>query len=179
MPIQPRGSEVESLTRELLDKLRAHRAELEAEIARTSETISVLERQLSLPPTEAKVVHGPTIFAEGRKDEALLENVNRFAFKRNAFFGKTQRDAVVALLRAVREPLTINQMIDTLKSTGYQFKAQSPYRVLYGILRDAPEIQKHGTQYGLVEWKDSPPTANGAAMAEVELVEEQQDGGSD
>jgi hypothetical protein len=169
--ITPHGiGDVDSLTRELLEKLRANNAELKAQVAKNLETIAVLERRLNLVPMDESVLTSGLVPDVQQKESSGVDKPSdRFTFKRNAFFGLKQRQAVIALLRAVGEPLAINDMLEILQATGYPFGAQSPYRVLHGTLREAPEIQKQGTSYGLKEWQGKPP-ANGHSANKPRLV---------
>ncbi len=170
MPI----NDVDSLTRELLEKLRATNEDLKAQVAKNLDTIKVLERRLNLVPMDGSLLESILTSAtvpqvQQKESSGADKPATRFTFKRNAFFGLKQKQAVIALLRAVGEPLVINDMLEILQGTGYPFGAQSPYRVLHGILRDAPEIQKQGTSYGLKEWQGKPP-ANGHHANKPRLV---------
>jgi hypothetical protein len=166
MPI----NDVDGLTRELLEKLRASNADLKVQLAKNLETIAVLERRLNLVPMEESAQASVTMpEVQQRESSGVDKPAARFTFRRNAFFGLKQKQAVIALLSAVGEALTINEMLEILKATGYPFNAQSPYRVLHGILREAPEIQKQGSSYGLKEWQGKPP-ANGHHASKPRLV---------
>jgi len=47
-------------------------------------------------------------------------------------------------------------MIATLTRSGFSFKAQSPYRVLWKTLGETSEVKKQGSLYGLKELTDPP-----------------------
>jgi hypothetical protein len=159
MPI----SEVDVLTRELLEKLRARNVELKDEMARNLEVINVLERRVNLAPMEESAeafVSTPEIY----QSSDTRRPGTRFTFKRDAFLGLKLKQAVIALLGAAGTPMGINDILEILEASGYQFKVRSPHRVLGRVLSEAPEVQKQGTLFLLKDWNGNPPSPNGKTV---------------
>src|SRR5882757_1872490 len=99
-------NDVDSLTRELLERLKNRNAALRAELANNLETISVLEKRLNLQPTQGSLIDiiAATPLAN-RNPEGQEQRVA--TFKNSVFFGLTQKDAVVKLLRLTGQPMKI------------------------------------------------------------------------
>jgi hypothetical protein len=169
-------NDVDSLTRELLDRLKNRNAALRAELANNQETISALEKRLNLQPTQGSLIE---IMARTPiTNENPKEREQRVAtFKNSVFFGLTQKDAVIKLLRLTGQPMKIATIIESLTGSGFSFKSKSPYRVLWKTLSEAPEIQKQGALFGLREWKEQGQivqSANGApAHSDPENAEDE------
>jgi hypothetical protein len=150
-------TDVDALTRELLEKLKNRNAEIRKEITVNLETIVVLERRLHLEPSQASPVPVIGPITEGA---AKGSDSTGPVYQRNVFFGLTQKGAVIKLLRMTGQPMKIRAMLSILEGSGYHFKAQNPYRILWRTLSDADEIKKQGSLFGLKEWRQ-----NGNAQA--------------
>jgi hypothetical protein len=167
MPITPtlqnKNNDVDSLTRELLDRLKNRNVALRTELANNQETIAVLEKRLNLQPSQGSLIDMIAATPiENRKTDKQEEPPA--TFKRNVFFGLTQKDAAVKLLRLTGQPMKLGPIVESLMSSGFSFKSKSPYKVLWKTLSETPEIQKQGPLFGLREWKEQgqfTTTANG------------------
>ena len=82
-------------------------------------------------------------------------------FRNGVFFGLTQKEAVIKLLKLMNQPMKIGDMVESLTGSGFAFKTKSPYRVLWKMCSDTPEIQKQGSWFGLREWKEQGNSGNG------------------
>lgn len=162
-------SDVDTLTRNLLQKLKARNAEIATELDRNREAIVVLERRLNLQPSESQP---PFVMATSKPAlNGSSQSTPELSFRPQTFFGLKQKQAAIKLLRVMAQPMTINQIIETLKRSGFSFKAQSPYRVLWATLTQAEEIQKQGSLFGLKEWKETSRTQPPVTMPVDETVD--------
>jgi hypothetical protein len=164
MPIKPTPEQtppdVDSLTRQLLERLRSRNAALQSELQTNQETIGLLEKRLNLQPTQgAFASFTGSVQVKRVTPEGQEENITKF--KSNVFFGLTQKEAVIKLLRLTGEPMKINTMVESLTGSGFSFKSKSPYRVLWKMMSETPEIQKQGSLFGLREWKEQGNASNG------------------
>lgn len=147
-------TDVDALTRELLEKLKNRNAEIRGEIAVNLETIAVLERRLHLEPSQTSSATPITVpVAPVVESTTKGSDSNGPIYQRNVFFGLTQKGAVIKLLRMTGQPMKIRAMLLILERSGYHFKAQNPYRILWRTLSDADEIKKQGSLFGLKEWR--------------------------
>ena len=153
---QHAASDVDSLTRELCEKLKQRNTDIKAEFARNVETIAALERRLNLEPTQSSLSDMlATSPVENNSKGRPSNPAAAPAYKRNVFFGLTQKAAAIKLLKITGQPMKINDMLETLERSDYHFKAQNPYRILWKTLSEADEIQKQGGWFGLKEWREN------------------------
>jgi hypothetical protein len=156
---------VDALTRELLEKLKNRNAEIRAEIAVNLETITVLERRLHLEPSQASPAPVTAeMTTKGSESRGM-------AYQRNVFVGLTQKGAAIKLLRMTGQPMKINAILSILERSGYHFKAQNPYRILWKTLSEADEIHNRGGEFGLKEWKDNGRSTSSFQMPADDLVD--------
>jgi hypothetical protein len=164
MPITPIAqvkNDVDSLTRELLDRLKNRNAALRAELANNQETISILEKRLNLQPTQGSLLDDtprPSPAASGKREAGQNPIVR---FRSGTFFGLTQKDAAIKLLRLTGQPMKVGDMVESLTASGFSFKSKSAYKILWKTLSETPEVQKQGPQFGLHEWKEQGNSGNG------------------
>lgn len=139
-------NETEEQIRQTLDRLEARRSELATEYGMVSQAIKALEQLLGGEPLSAVV-------DEGHPEPAITEHKpaeNRLPkLDSTDFFGLSQRDAVVKILRTAGKPLAMLQILEVLKEANYPFKTKFPYQSLYPVMKKDPEIVKHGNLWGL------------------------------
>jgi hypothetical protein len=145
----------ERLGRELLDQLRTRQGEIEAEHAANTEMITAIEKRLAIEtatPAASVAAAAATDFASRSAPPSGEGSRAIPTYKPEVFFNLSQKEAVIKLLKLAGRPMPMLEIIDALKKAQYPFSAQSVYQSLFGILRRAPEVTKHGKLFGLKEW---------------------------
>jgi hypothetical protein len=148
--------ELERLGAELLDQLLFRQAEIEAEHQANEAMIAVIQKRLSLETATPAA----STAAAAAKDFTSLTSAQRagessravLKYEPEVFFNLSQKEAVIKLLKLAGRPMPMLEIIDVLKKAEYPFKAESVYQSLFGILKRASEITKHGKLFGLKEW---------------------------
>jgi len=139
-------NETEEQIRQTLDRLEARRSELAAEYGMVTQAINSLEQLLGVQPSIATIdeAQAEPPITQHRASENRLPK-----FDSAAFFGLSQRDAVVKILRTAGKPMSMLDILVVLKEANYPFKTKFPYQSLYPLMKKDPEIVKHGNLWGL------------------------------
>ncbi len=162
-------NETEEKIRGALLDLEVRQVQIANEWSQVTDAINALRRLLGEPiSTEIGLVAGinainspsntpPTASQNGKPKGAIPH------FDSSEFFNKTQKDAVVYLLRKVGRPLKAIEIIDILKGASFPFASKDEgtlYQTMYTTLRRAaPDVVKHGKVWGLRAWSDQGPRA--------------------
>jgi hypothetical protein len=120
------------LEKQLLDKLRAERKELD-------QLIVAIEKRMGIVPCADE---------EDESEEfAVFIASGQFA-------GLSRSQAAIQLLKQVDRALTTPQIFEFLKSGGADMSNKNSLNALYTALKRAPEIQKvKPNTWGLKEWR--------------------------
>ncbi len=153
------GKNEDKQIRGTLELLRAKRGKLVAELGALERSINGLEEFLGEPPTVSAPVAASNGNATASANIGIPGKPVSFEWKdevprfpSGAFFGKSQAEAAVTVLRAVGKPLTMNQIVEALKSASYPFGAKDAYFSVYRAFaedRRPSEVVKHGKLWGL------------------------------
>jgi hypothetical protein len=152
-------SETEEQIRETLERLVTRQSELAAEYQMVTQAINSLEQLLGVQPSQAEV-------DETKKEAPITQHkapeTRLPKFDSTAFFGMSQRDAVVKILKTAGKPLSMLQILEVMKEANYPFKTKFPYQSLYPAMKKDSEIVKHGNLWGLKKTSSRGLSPNGA-----------------
>lgn len=152
-------NETEEQIRQTIDRLAARQSEVAAEYEMIDRAIKSLEQLLGGQPTIRPEGEQPKIEAPISQHKTSESRLPKF--DSTSFFGLSQRDAVVKILRAAGKPLSMLQILEVLNEAKYPFKTKFPYQSLYPVMKKDPEIVKHGNLWGLKKTSTRSPSLNG------------------
>lgn len=132
------GTTVEELLRTLLEE----RAELDR-------LISALQKRLG--PSERVGTQAALFGAEPKT--ANSDSALPFGLQTGQFFGLSRPEAAIALLTRATRPLSTNEIVETLKVTGYDVSGKNVLSAFYTALKRHPELRRVAKNtWGLKKW---------------------------
>jgi hypothetical protein len=182
-------SAIEQDIQNIIARLKARQSELAGQYGVVTRAIETLEQSLddllNLPMPSDEVVenmtrqivgieveaHGQLPAVGGRADATRTGELTEPA----TYFNMSQSQAIIRLMRIIKKPVTLLEILDIFKQANYTIKAKVPYQSLFSVMGRNKAFVKQGTLWGLREWSDAPPPASGGnghvAIVRVPKVE--------
>jgi len=160
-------SAIEQDITSVIARLKARQSELAGQYGVVTRVIEALEKSLddleALPTPSNDAMNEISSQIESAviedRQPTVRENVNRVLPDTRltdpaTFFNLSQSQAIIKLMRTIKRPVTMLEILDILKGANYPIKAKVPYQSLFSVMTRDKAFVKRGKLWGLKEWSE-------------------------